>query len=172
MAKAVSAILALGGNLGDRYQNIKGAIKALDAVDGVTVTAKSKLVESVALPQECLDDSKPAYLNGVVRIETTLKPKELLAQIRQIETDFGRIRVERWGSRTLDIDIIVFGSVLKSGKQLTLPHPRAFERSFVLVPWASLEPDAILPGHGSVAKLAAELEHEVTWFEKPAKVKS
>lgn len=172
MAKAVSAILALGGNLGDRYQNIKGAIKAIDTIEGIRVIAKSKLVESVALTEAGLDASKPAYLNGVVKVETTLKPKQLLAAIRQIETDFGRIRVERWGSRTLDIDIIVYGDVLKSGKNLTLPHPRAFERSFVVVPWASLEPDAILPGHGSVAKLAAELAHEVVWFEKPAKARS
>ena len=172
MAKAISAILALGGNLGDRYQNIRGAIKALDAIDGIDVIAKSKLVESVALTESGLDDSKPAYLNGVVKVETTLKPKQLLAAIRQIETDYGRIRVERWGSRTLDIDIIVYGDVLKSGKQLTLPHPRAFERSFVLVPWASLDPDAILPGHGSVARLAEEFAHEVTWFEKPAKAKA
>ena len=94
MAQAVTAVLALGGNLGDRYQNIKGAIKALDATEGIEVIAKSPLVESVALTEAGLDESKPAYLNGVVQIATTLKPKALLERIRAIETEFGRIRVE------------------------------------------------------------------------------
>ena len=169
MAKAVKAVLALGGNLGDRYQNIKGAIKALDATEGIEVLAKSPLVESIALTEEGLDDSKPAYLNGVVQIETSLKPKQLLERIRAIETEFGRIRVERWGSRTLDIDIIVMGDELRSSKVLTIPHPRAFERAFVLVPWSLLDPAAVLPGYGKVADLAAPLASEVALWQKPKK---
>lgn len=172
MAAAVTAVLALGGNLGDRYQTIKSAIKALDATEGISVTAKSPLVESVALTEAGLDETKPAYLNGVVQITTTLKPKELLERIREIETEFGRIRVERWGSRTLDIDIIVMGDELRSTKTLTIPHPRAFERSFVLVPWSMLDSDAILPGHGRVAELAAPLAHEVSVWQKPKKAKA
>jgi 2-amino-4-hydroxy-6-hydroxymethyldihydropteridine diphosphokinase len=108
-----------------------------------------------------VDETKPNYLNGVVQIQTTLKPKELLEEIRRIETEHGRVRLERWGSRTLDIDIITYGDVLKAGKELTIPHPRAFERAFVLVPWAMLEPDAVLPGHGSVKELAAPMQKEV-----------
>ncbi|MDE2592422.1 MAG: 2-amino-4-hydroxy-6-hydroxymethyldihydropteridine diphosphokinase [Actinomycetales bacterium] len=172
MAAAVTAVLALGGNLGDRYQNIKGAIKALEATQGIEILTKSPLVESVALTEEGLDETKPAYLNGVVKVATTLKPKELLERIRSIETEFGRIRVERWGSRTLDIDIIVMGDELRSSKTLTIPHPRAFERSFVLVPWAMMEPTAILPGHGRVADLAAPLAHEVRVWQKPKKAKA
>jgi 2-amino-4-hydroxy-6-hydroxymethyldihydropteridine diphosphokinase len=169
MAKAVKAVLALGGNLGDRYQHIKGAIKALDATEGIEVIGKSPLVESVALTEEGLDESKPAYLNGVVQIETSLKPKQLLERIRAIETEFGRIRVERWGSRTLDIDIIVMGDELRSSKVLTIPHPRAFERSFVLVPWSLLDPTAVLPGYGKVTELAAPLASEVVIWQKPKK---
>ena len=172
MAQAVTAVLALGGNLGDRYQNIKGAIKALDATEGIEVIAKSPLVESIALTEAGLDESKPAYLNGVVQIATTLKPKALLERIRAIESEFGRIRVERWGSRTLDIDIIVMGDELRATKSLTIPHPRAFERSFVLVPWSLLDPAAVLPGHGRVADLAAPLAHEVQVWQKPKKAKA
>ena len=171
MAKAVTAVLALGANLGDRHQNIKGAIKSIAALDGVELIAKSPLVESVALTEAGLDESKPAYLNGVVKVSTTLRPKQLLEAVRAIETEYGRIRVERWGSRTLDIDIIVMGDELRSSKTLTIPHPRAFERSFVLVPWAMLDPEAILPGNGRVADLAAPMAHEVKVWQKPKAAK-
>jgi 2-amino-4-hydroxy-6-hydroxymethyldihydropteridine diphosphokinase len=139
MAEPVRAILALGGNLGKRRKTIRSALKALAAT--------------------------PGYLNGVAQIDTTLKPKELLTEIRRIETEHGRIRLERWGSRTLDIDIITYGTELKSGKELTLPHPRAFERAFVVVPWSILDPEAILPGHGSVKALAEDLKDQV-WLVK------
>lgn len=172
MAKAVKAVLALGANLGDRHANIKGAIKAIGSTEGVEVTKKSPLVESVALTEDGLDESKPAYLNCVIEVETTLKPKALLERVRAIETDFGRIRVERWGSRTLDIDIIVMGDELRSSKVLTIPHPRAFERSFVLVPWAAMDPSAVLPGHGSVAVLAKDLQFEVREWSKPKVAKA
>jgi 2-amino-4-hydroxy-6-hydroxymethyldihydropteridine diphosphokinase len=158
---SVRSVLALGGNLGDRKKTIKSAIRSLKAVEGIVVIAKSPLVESHALTEGGLDESKPNYLNGVVEIETTLKPGELLDAVRQIEVEHGRIRLERWGSRTLDIDIITYGNLIKSGKRLELPHPRAFQRSFVVVPWALMNPTAILPGHGKVADLAEPLKHEV-----------
>jgi 2-amino-4-hydroxy-6-hydroxymethyldihydropteridine diphosphokinase len=85
--------------------------------------------------------------------------------VRKIEDDHGRVRLVRWGSRTLDIDIIVFGSEIKSGKELTIPHPRAYNRAFVLVPWADIEPDAVLPGYGSVKELAEPLRNEL-WLAK------
>jgi 2-amino-4-hydroxy-6-hydroxymethyldihydropteridine diphosphokinase len=124
----------------------------------------AELIE-IPVTADGVDDTKPNYLNGVVQIQTTLKPKELLEQIHRIETEHGRIRLERWGSRTLDIDIITYGDVLKVGKELTIPHPRAFERAFVLVPWAMLEPDAVLPGHGPVKELAEPMKSEV-WLAK------
>ena len=102
----VRAVHALGGNLGDRRKTIKSAVRAIKALDGVALIAKSPLVESHALAEGGLDESKPNYLNGVVEIETDLKPGELLDAVRKIEQDHGRIRLERWGSRTLDIDII------------------------------------------------------------------
>ncbi|NDH65004.1 MAG: 2-amino-4-hydroxy-6-hydroxymethyldihydropteridine diphosphokinase [Microbacteriaceae bacterium] len=162
---AVQAILALGGNLGNRKETIRSAIRALKAADGITVLAKSPLVESFALTEDCVDRARPSYLNGVVKVETTLKPGELLDLILGIERDHGRVRLERWGSRTLDIDIITYGTTIKDGKRLTLPHPRAFERAFVLVPWALMDPAAVLPGHGPVAALAEIFKNEV-WLVK------
>jgi 2-amino-4-hydroxy-6-hydroxymethyldihydropteridine diphosphokinase len=155
------AILALGGNLGDRKATIKAAIKDIKALDGVEVISKSPLYESFAATEEGPDESAPRYLNGVIEIETTLKPGVLLTAVRKIETAHGRVRLERWGSRTLDIDIITYGSLIKDGKRLTIPHPRAYQRAFVVVPWAAMDPSAKLLGHGSVAALAEELKTQV-----------
>lgn len=162
---AVRAVLALGGNLGDRKANIRSAIRALKETEGIKVVKKSPLVESFAVTAAGVDQSRPNYLNGVVEIDTELKPGALLDVVRAIEKAHGRIRLERWGSRTLDIDIITYGSTIKDGKRLTLPHPRAFERAFVTVPWSLMNPDAVLPGHGSVAALAAEVRDQV-WVVK------
>ncbi len=155
------AILALGGNLGDRKATIKAAIKDIKALEGVEVIAKSPLYESFAATENGPDESAPRYLNGVIEVETTLKPGALLTAVRKIETAHGRVRLERWGSRTLDIDIITYGSLIKAGKRLTLPHPRAYQRAFVVVPWAAMDPNAKLLGHGSVAALAEDLQSQV-----------
>lgn len=155
------AILALGGNLGDRKATIKAAIKDIKALDGVSVVAKSPLYESFAATEDGPDESAPRYLNGVIEIETTLKPGALLTAVRKIETAHGRVRLERWGSRTLDIDIITYGSLIKDGKRLTIPHPRAYQRAFVMVPWAAMDSSARLLGHGSVATLAEDLKSQV-----------
>ena len=162
MAEPVRAILAIGGNLGKRRKTLRSALKAIAITPGIKKVICSPLVESAAVTEAGIDETKPPFLNGVVQIQTTLKPKELLEQIRRIESEHGRIRLERWGSRTLDIDIIVYGDVLKVGKELTIPHPRAFERPFVMVPWAMLEPDAVLPGHGSVKELASTMQDQVS----------
>lgn len=158
---AERAILALGGNLGDRKATIKSAIKSIKEVEGINLIAKSPLYESFAATTDGIDESAPRYLNGVIEIETTLKPGELLTKLRAIEIEHGRVRLTRWGSRTLDIDIITYGSVIKDGKRLTLPHPRAYERAFVVVPWAQMDPNARLLGHGSVAALADGLRDQV-----------
>ena len=157
----VRAVLALGGNLGDRKKIIKSAIRALKNTEGIEVLAKSPLVESHALTEAGVDESRPNYLNGVVEVETSLKPGDLLDRVREIEQEHGRVRLERWGSRTLDIDIITYGNLIKSGKRLELPHPRAYQRAFVLLPGALMNPVAVLPGHGSVAALAKQVESEV-----------
>ena len=165
MSEPVLAILAIGGNLGKRRKTIRSGLKALAATKGISKVLCSPLVESSAVTEEGVDESKPNYMNGVVQIMTTLKPKELLTEIRRIETEHGRIRLERWGSRTLDIDIVTYGDVLKATKELTIPHPRAFERAFVLVPWSLLDPQAVLPGYGKVVELAEPIKDQV-WLVK------
>ncbi len=150
-------MLALGSNLGDRGDHLRRAAQELGQVPGIKLVKLSPLVESFAVTPAGIDESRPKYLNAVLLVETSLKPKELLAACRLVESDHGRVRVEKWGSRTLDVDIITYGTTLKTGKELTLPHPRAYQRSFVLVPWSLADPDAILPGHGSVAELVDQL---------------
>lgn len=162
MAKT-RAVIALGSNLGDRGEHIESAANQIGQIEGVKLVKLSGIVESFAVTPNGVDESKPKYLNAVALVDTTLKPKELLGSLQDIENGHGRVRLEKWGSRTLDLDIIDFGSQLKAGKELTLPHPRAYQRAFVLVPWAQVDPNAILPGHGSVAELAAEMPGQV-WF--------
>jgi 2-amino-4-hydroxy-6-hydroxymethyldihydropteridine diphosphokinase len=155
------AVLALGGNLGDREQTLNAAIAAIAELKGVALVARSPLVESVAVTEAGEDETQPNYLNCVLLIDTRLKPKALLAVLNEIENDFGRIRLERWAARTLDIDIISYGSELIETKSLVVPHPRAHERGFVLVPWSLVDPNAVLPGSGRVADLAAEFRDSV-----------
>jgi 2-amino-4-hydroxy-6-hydroxymethyldihydropteridine diphosphokinase len=155
------AVLAIGGNLGDRIANIHAAVDALNETKGLKVRGVSPLVESFAVTASGVDESKPNYINAVLKVDTKLKPKKLLREVRRIESELGRVRIERWGSRTIDIDIVTYGDVIKSKKKLELPHPRAFNRAFVLVPWMLLDKDAVLPGHGRVAELAKSLENEV-----------
>ena len=165
MAEPVRVILGIGSNLGKRRRQIRSALKQLAQVPGIKNVFLSPLYESFAVSENGIDESMPKYLNGVIRLNTTLKPKELLDITRKIEDDHGRIRLERWGSRTLDIDIVVFGDEIKSNKELMLPHPRAYDRAFVLVPWADIEPDAVLAGYGKVAELAEPLKSQV-WLAK------
>ena len=165
MTEPTRVILGIGSNLGKRRRQIRSALKQLAATEGIKNVFLSPLYESHAVTEAGVDESAPNYLNGVIRLNTTLKPKELLAVVRKIEDDHGRVRLVRWGSRTLDIDIIVFGSEIKSSKELTIPHPRAYNRAFVLVPWADIEPDAVLPGYGSVKELAEPLRNEL-WLAK------
>lgn len=155
------AVLALGGNLGDREATLSAAIEAISSTPGVKLVAQSPLVETDAVSLAGVDLTQPRYLNCVVLVDTSLKPKALLAALHSIENEFGRIRLERWAARTLDIDIISFGNELIETKSLVVPHPRAHERAFVLVPWALVDPDAVLPGAGSVAALAEPMAHEV-----------
>ena len=156
-----AVILALGGNLGDREANIRAAFDGLKSHKAISKVKLSPMVESFAVTLDGVDESKPKFLNAIISLETSLNPKELLAFAQEIETAQGRVRLMRWDSRTLDIDIITFGSTLKATKNLTLPHPRAYERPFVLVPWMLLDPAAVLPGHGSVSQLAADMLDQV-----------
>lgn len=148
------AVVAMGANLGDRAATIAAAMERLGETDGVTVVAVSSLVETVAIRADGPDDTHPNYLNGVALVDTTLSAPALLAVLHDIENDFGRTRTERWGDRTLDLDLIVFGDLVEDGN-LVVPHPRAHERAFVLGPWLELDSDAVFPERGPVRDLIA-----------------
>lgn len=155
------ATLSLGSNLGERQATLESAIVSISKIKGVKLLSQSAIYESVALTDAGYDEDQPSYLNAVVQVETSLKAKALLKALNEIENDFGRIRLQRWAPRTLDIDIITFGYELIETKNLIVPHPRAHERSFVLVPWLEIDPAAVIPGRGPVADLAAELSDPV-----------
>ncbi len=145
-------VVAMGANLGDRAATIAAAMERLGKTDGVAVVAVSSLVETVAIRPDGPDDTHPNYLNGVALVDTTLSAPALLAVLHDIENEFGRTRTERWGDRTLDLDLIVFGDLVEDGN-LVVPHPRAHERAFVLGPWLELDLDAVFPGRGLVRDL-------------------
>lgn len=149
------AVVAFGANLGDRRATVLAAVRELAETDGVRVTAISDVIESVAVTPTGEDPTAPGYLNGVVLLRTTLAPTELLAVLHRIEDAHGRVRVERWGDRTLDLDLVDYDGETVDDAHLTLPHPRAAERDFVLRPWLQVDPDAVLVGHGRVADLVA-----------------
>ena len=149
------AVLSLGSNLGDREATIRGAIADIARIDGVTVLAASSLIESAAVKLDGVDESAPPYLNAVITIRTVLDPDDLLSALNAIEHEHGRVREERWGDRTLDIDIVDFGGLRVDSDRLTLPHPRAADRSFVVVPWLEIEPHATLLSRGRIAELPA-----------------
>jgi 2-amino-4-hydroxy-6-hydroxymethyldihydropteridine diphosphokinase len=148
-------VLALGSNLGDREETIRAGIYDIAALHGVELTGASGLVETPALTPDGIDPDAPAYLNAVVTVRTALDPHVLLRGLNGIERAHGRVRDARWGDRTLDIDIIDFGCLLIASDDLTVPHPRAAERPFVLAPWLQVSPDATLPGLGRIDALLA-----------------
>ena len=152
------AVIALGANLGDRQATLLAAARGLAEADGIELTGISPVIETAAVRPAGVDHSAPAYLNAVALVKTTLTPEALLDVLTRIEQAHGRIRAERWGDRTLDLDIVDFAGMVSSSELLTLPHPRAFEREFVLKPWLAVDPDAVLPGHGLVADLVAGLD--------------
>ncbi|MFC8363688.1 2-amino-4-hydroxy-6-hydroxymethyldihydropteridine diphosphokinase [Streptomyces griseorubiginosus] len=145
------AVISLGSNLGNRLETLQGAVDALEDTPGVRVKSVSPVYETE--PWGVAADSQPSYFNAVVVLKTTLPPASLLERAHAVEEAFHRVRDERWGPRTLDVDIVAYADVVSDDPVLTLPHPRAHERAFVLAPWHDVEPEAQLPGRGPVAAL-------------------
>ena len=148
-------ILALGSNLGERFNNLQGAVSTLADTPEVVVVGLSPVYETkpVGGPEDARD-----FLNAVVAIDTTLSAHTLLERCLAVEDAFDRERGERNAPRTLDVDLIVLGERLADDEDLRLPHPRAHERAFVLKPWADIEPDAEIPGQGRIADLLGKLD--------------
>ncbi|MBT0767703.1 2-amino-4-hydroxy-6-hydroxymethyldihydropteridine diphosphokinase [Kineosporia sp. J2-2] len=150
----VPVVLALGTNLGDRLMILRGAVSDLREAEGLTIDVVSPVIQTdpVGGPDQ------PDYLNAVVLAHTTLSAREVLATCNRIEAEYGRERIERWGPRTLDIDVISYGELRSYDETLTLPHPRAHERAFVLAPWLAADPEGTLLTEAGPEKVASLLE--------------
>ena len=149
------AVLAIGSNLGDRIDKLQGGVSALEDTPEVTVVAISSVYETEPVGGP---DSSGKFLNAVVLIDTTLTVHTLLDRALAIEDAFGRERSEPGAPRTLDVDVIVVGNRVAEDEQLVLPHPRAHERGFVLVPWLEIDPEGEIPGKGFVADLIGDID--------------
>jgi 2-amino-4-hydroxy-6-hydroxymethyldihydropteridine diphosphokinase len=152
------AVISLGSNLGNRLETLQGAVDALEDTPGLRVKAVSPVYETE--PWGVDPGAQPSYFNAVVLVKTTLPPSSLLERGHAIEEAFERVRDERWGPRTLDVDIVTYQDVISDDPVLTLPHPRVHERAFVLVPWHDVDPGAEVPGLGAVSGLLAEVGRE------------
>jgi 2-amino-4-hydroxy-6-hydroxymethyldihydropteridine diphosphokinase len=149
----MKVVIALGANLGDPRKQISLAIDALR--DIMKVEKVSSLYETAPFK---VSDQQPNYINAVLLGDTELQPKELIKELLSIESKLGRQRSIPKAARTIDIDIIDYEGFFLKSDELTLPHPRAHERKFVLEPWAEIDPDAELLGHGPIKELLAALE--------------
>jgi 2-amino-4-hydroxy-6-hydroxymethyldihydropteridine diphosphokinase len=149
------AVLALGSNLGERRERLQSAVAALEDTPEVTIVAVSSVYETE--PVDALEGSGK-FLNAVVLIDTTLTVHTLLDRALAIEEAFGRERSVKGAPRTLDVDLLVVGQRVCDDEQLKLPHPRAHERGFVLVPWLEIDPEGEIPGRGFVADLIGDVD--------------
>lgn len=149
------AYVGLGANLGEREETLRAAVAGLEATGGVEVLAVSAFRETD--PVGYVD--QPRFLNGAVALETTLTPRELLDALLAVERSLGRTRDgPRFGARTIDLDLLLYGDESFDEPGLTVPHPRLHERAFALEPLAELEPGLVVPGHGPLETLIRKLD--------------
>lgn len=150
------AYVGIGSNLGGRRQPIADAVELLSVEAGIKIVAVSSLRETDPVGYE----NQPRFLNGAALVETALSPRELLARLLAIERRLGRVRGQgpRFGPRTIDLDLLLYGDETVDEPGLTVPHPRLAERRFALEPLAELDPALEIPGHGPVQALLARLE--------------
>ena len=156
MPQTQFAVIALGSNLAEPARQVRAALSALEAHPQIQIEKTSSLYVTAPVGY----DDQPDFVNAVCSVRTSLDGVSLLAVLNRIEADFGRERTFRNAPRTLDLDIIDFDGISSDDPHLTLPHPRAHERSFVMKPLAEILPDFVLGGHGRAADLAAALGEE------------
>ena len=147
----MKAVIALGANIGEPKENLDLAITLLREATDVQLVSSYYTTTPVGGPEQ------PDYLNAVCIIDSELPAMDLLSLLLGIEKSLGRERIEHWGPRTIDLDLIQYGGLLSKADELQLPHPRAHERRFVLAPWFEIEPDAILLTHGAIKELLEQL---------------
>lgn len=147
MSVATTAYVGLGGNLGDAAASLRAAFDALDALPHTRLLRASRLYRTPAWGRR----DQPDFVNAAAALETALSPRELLDALLAIERDFGRDRGDddaRWGPRTLDLDLLLYGDAIIDQPGLRVPHPHLHERAFVLVPLLEIAPGAVIPGRG------------------------
>jgi 2-amino-4-hydroxy-6-hydroxymethyldihydropteridine diphosphokinase len=147
----MKAVIALGANIGEPKENLDLAIALLREATDVKLVSSYYTTTPVGGPEQ------PDYINAVCIIDSDLPAMDLLSLLHGIEKSLGRERIEHWGPRTIDVDLIQYGGLLIKADELQLPHPREHERRFVLQPWFEIEPDAILLTHGSIQELLEQL---------------
>jgi 2-amino-4-hydroxy-6-hydroxymethyldihydropteridine diphosphokinase len=148
--------ISIGSNMGDRLGNLQGAVDAIADTPDVHVVAVSSVYETAPVDAP---DGSPEFLNAILLVDTTLRPSTLLDRVQAVEDAFGREHPEQQNApRTLDIDLVIVGDLRVDDEDLTLPHPRAHERAFVLVPWVELDQRAEIPGRGYIIDLVSELD--------------
>lgn len=147
----MKAVVALGANIGNPREQMDLAVAILREATEVIAVSSYFVTKPVGGPEQ------PDYLNAVCILKSDLPAIDLLAVLQGIEKSLGRERTVQWGPRTIDLDLIQYGSLLSAADELELPHPRAHERRFVLEPWFEIEPDAILLTHGKISELLAQL---------------
>ena len=147
----MKAVIALGANIGNPQEQMDLAVALLKESLEVIAVSSYFTTAPVGGPEQ------PNYLNAVLIAESELPAADLLSLLHGIEKSLGRERIEHWGPRTIDLDLIQYGGILSYADELLLPHPRAHERRFVLEPWLSIDPEAILLTHGKVGDLLAQL---------------
>ena len=152
---AAEAFVGLGANLDNPMQQVRHAIRELDAIGRTRVVAVSSMYRSVPVGYR----DQPDFVNAVAKLQTELSPRELLGALHVIENRHGRQRSIRNAPRTLDLDLLSYGKLIVQEEGLTLPHPRMHEQAFVLLPLAEIAPDASLPGRAPVSQLLAQVDH-------------
>jgi 2-amino-4-hydroxy-6-hydroxymethyldihydropteridine diphosphokinase len=157
----IISYIALGSNLGDRLDHLQNGAQLLEAHQGIRITGKSRIFETEPVGGP---DNQGAYLNAVVRLESRFAARDLLDVLLETELQRGRVRSERWGPRTLDLDLLIHGFETIDEPGLIVPHPRLHERAFVLEPLGDLAPDLEVPGLGLMVKsLQARVGSEGVW---------
>jgi 2-amino-4-hydroxy-6-hydroxymethyldihydropteridine diphosphokinase len=156
MTPHVRACIGLGANLGDAADTLRRAVDALAACDGIEVLRTSRLYRTPAWGRE----DQPDFINAVALVDTTLAPRALLERLLAVESAFGRQRAEgeRWGPRTLDLDLLLYGDAVVDEPGLHVPHPHLHERAFALVPLLDVMPEARIPGYGDARDAVSGLE--------------
>ena len=148
--------IALGSNLGNSKEQVKNGILSIKKIGGVKILNKSNLYETQ--PVGILN--QPNFINAVIKIDSDLSPYELLNKLLKIENIAGRVRIDKNGPRTLDLDILLFDNLILSEKKLTIPHPRMHERLFVLIPLKDIDEAIVIPNHGAIIDIINKLVPE------------